>query len=1055
MSFSPIAIVGRGCVLPGALSPEALGRNMLAGTVSLLSLPAQRRRRTPAGDIVPSRDPAVGGYVTGFDEVFDPHGFTFEADLVRELDPGLRWVMDAMRQALGESGHEGDRAGVGLVLATLACPTTAMIGYAEDVWLRGKPAAIRGNWSRITDRKTSGWDRFCAARPAQLAARALGLGGGSFALDAACASALYAIKYACDRLQNHTADLMLAAALNGADALLVRNGFTNLGALSPTGRSRPFHREADGLVPAEGAVSVALMRLEDAVKAGVPIHGVVRGIGLTNDGRAGGLLAPSPGQQEQAMAAAYAAAGVDPSTVSLVECHATGTTVGDATEVHSLNRIFGHCDDVPIGSAKSNIGHALTAAGGVGLLKVLAGMAAGVRPATIGADEPVPGIEGSPLRLLTTAEDWPGPRRAGVSGFGFGGTNAHLVVDEWTTGAAAVIPTPRPVAPVGDAAAEDGYRTVAVVGMGVRAGTFDSTAEFVRALLRGTPDKERRDGLTFALKGLRFPPRDFAITPPEQLMVFEAARDAVDGIDLPADRTSVLVGMGCHPMLAQQAVWGHASAVGGSGNGGLRMGGLVDEDPFASPTTAVAALANIAANRISVQFDLHGPSLSVCAEEASGIQALLLAEHAIATGEADAALVGAVDLAHDPVHLAALEDIGREADPADAAIVLVLKPLADARSQGDRVLAVLDVRSESRAENASGHRAVLTVGDADADAAHDAADRVDPTAWFGRPHAASGLLSVACAAVALHHRSRPRLGAQAESWAAPERADVVVAPLDAAVATVRLLPGDVAPWLADEAPRLHTYSGADQAAVLRALADRRESTEGPARLCLMAADGELDALGDAADRWLRTGGTRPSGVGYQPGPLAGELAFVFPGMGSAYPGMAMGLAQAFPDIADDMAALGDPELVRWAQSEEGDGSPPSALGHLYGLWVLSVFHARVTREVLRLRPQASIGYSAGELNALPALGAWPDAKGMLADTLTSDLFTTEMAGPVHAIRGVWERQGVHADRWVSFSWAPRRNASPPRSAMSRPSTSWASTVPTAAPSAARPTGATR
>src|SRR4051794_36698944 len=144
---------------------------------------------------------------------------------------------------------------------------------------------------------------------AHTAANALGVAGGSLALDAACASALYAMKIACDRLHDGTADLMLAGAVSGCDGLVIYSGFEALGALSPSGCSRPLQRGADGLVPAEGAALLALMRLRDAVAAHVPILGVVRGIGLSNDGRTGGFLAPAEAGQLRAMRAAYGQAG--------------------------------------------------------------------------------------------------------------------------------------------------------------------------------------------------------------------------------------------------------------------------------------------------------------------------------------------------------------------------------------------------------------------------------------------------------------------------------------------------------------------------------------------------------------------------------------------------------------------------------------------------------------------------------------------------------------------------------------------------------------------------
>ena len=143
------------------------------------------------------------------------------------------------------------------------------------------------------------------------------------------------------------------------------------------------------------------------------------------------------------MRLAYDMAGVAPRTVSLVECHATGTPVGDVEEVRSMARIFADNPDVPIGSVKSNVGHLLASAGVGGLLKVLGAMRAGIRPATLAAEEPLAELRGTGLRVLNEAEQWPGLRRAAVSAFGFGGADAHLVVDAWDGAESAAVAVPR------------------------------------------------------------------------------------------------------------------------------------------------------------------------------------------------------------------------------------------------------------------------------------------------------------------------------------------------------------------------------------------------------------------------------------------------------------------------------------------------------------------------------------------------------------------------------------------------------------------------------------
>jgi acyl transferase domain-containing protein len=382
MSSTPIAIVGRACVLPGALSPDELWARILAGDDLTSGAPDGRWGLDPAVALTSDPSDAAdrawsdrGGYVTGFEAVWDPTGFAVPPERLAGLDPLCHWVLHAGRRALSEAKHV-DRARVGAVLGNLSFPSDGMSRHAEATWRSTSPS-----WQgRLEHGDVDPRDRFMSGLPSALLAEALGLGGPALSLDAACASALYAIGIACARLADSDDDVVLAGAVNRADPLFLHVGFCALHALSKSGRSRPFHVDADGLVPAEGCVIVALKRLDDAVRDGDTIHGVIRGVGLSNDGRTGGFLAPNAEGQVRAMRAAWADAGLDPATVGLVECHATGTPVGDKVELASMADVFGQAADVPIGSIKSNLGHPITAAGGAGLLKVLGAIAAGVRP---------------------------------------------------------------------------------------------------------------------------------------------------------------------------------------------------------------------------------------------------------------------------------------------------------------------------------------------------------------------------------------------------------------------------------------------------------------------------------------------------------------------------------------------------------------------------------------------------------------------------------------------------------------------------------------------------
>jgi len=985
--FEPIAIVGRGCVLPGALSPGQFWDNIASGRVSLDAVRPEDWRLPPAGFGTGTgpgpRAMATAGLVRGFAEAFDPEGFAADAEQVAAYDPALQWVLHAGRAALREAGDHARPARTGLILGNLGYPSRSLAAYAERIWLAGHPdlhAALPEVPSAADARA-----RFCSGMWAHTAANALGLQGGSLALDAACASALYAVKIACDRLHDGTADLMLAGAVSGCDGLIIHSGFEVLGALSPSGRSRPFQRGADGLVPAEGAALLALIRLRDAVAARVPVLGVVRGVGLSNDGRTGGFLVPAEEGQVRAMRAAYEQAGFGPETVELLECHATGTPLGDAVEARSAARLFGgRQEPLPVTSVKSNVGHLLTASGAAGLLKLLSAIREGTFPATAGVADPIDELRDGPLRLLTANEPWPGRRRrAAISAFGFGGNNAHLVIEPFdgTPGAFSVA--------VPGHAAGAGYPApaeIAIVAIGARVGGMGADA-LRDALLSGQAPGKPVPGIEVALDGLRYPPRDLGETLGQQVLVLEAAREAAAGIELPPQRTAVLIGMGCDPETARVHArrrldaWLSQRAPGAGAGAG---------DGFSPPLTAarvLGAMANIAANRIGGQLGLAGPGFAVCAEEASGIAALELAARALRAGEVDAALVGAVDLSDEPVHRAAVTELGLTTNPADAAVVLVLKRLDDARRDGDRVIALIDREPG---------------GPAPAE--------FFPVDLFGVPHAARGLLNVAAAGLALRHRALPIAGQRARPRLAAATADVVTSVLGAPPARVRLRAADAVPWAPGPVPRLHIYSGATRSDVLAAVASGRESDTGPARLAVLAHDpGHLAGRLAGACAWLDGGALRPPGVAFREIPVSGETAFVYTKGSAFYPGMGSDLALAFAPLADGMD---EAALVSWIY--EGREKPNDSLDQILAVGFIARLHTRITREVLGIEPQAAIGYSSGESAALVALGVWNDVTAMSADARASGLFTRDLGGELRAVRRFWARNGIVGERWAGY-----------------------------------------
>lgn len=636
MLRSPIAIVGASCILPGAPNVDAFAQLVLSGANEVKDAPEGRFGIPNAAVLGQGRDRAwslAGGYVTSV----QPSLAGLDVPQWEQLDPLVQWLLHCSQTALaGASGHR-----TGAVFGNLSFPTDGMAAWGAGV-ASGSPTGDARN-------------HFMSGLPAAIVANALKLDGGATCVDAACASSLYAIKMACDALQSGRADRMLAGAVQRADSLFLHVGFCQLGAMSKTGRSRPFHAGADGLVPAEGCVVFNLRRLDDAIAAGEPIWGVIRGVGLSNDGRGRSLLAPSSEGQQRAMRAALAEAGWAPESVQLFECHATGTPTGDRVELDSLQAVY---PGGALGSLKSNLGHLITTAGAAGLLKVLLAMRDRTMPPTLHVDEPLEQLGG--FRLLARPEPWSPAkgqiRRAAVSAFGFGGNNGHLLVEEYLPDEPSRFIAPRAL-----------RQPLAIVALVDHRGGHEAV---------------------LGLEGLRFPPTDLAASLAQQAWMLQAGRDAWTSAELHVsrERLGVYVGMGCDGLVTR---WGQRWRTLGGNQAGRVTGDTSSDtssdtsrlaDRIAPPLKAehvVGTMPNIVANRLGVQLDAAGPGFTISAEEVSGLRALEAAWDALDRGEIDAAIVGAVDLAREPRAQAARMALGETAEVGDAVVALVLVRAAD------------------------------------------------------------------------------------------------------------------------------------------------------------------------------------------------------------------------------------------------------------------------------------------------------------------------------------------------------------------------------------------
>ncbi|WP_241728109.1 polyketide synthase, partial [Dietzia sp. DQ11-38-2] len=290
--------------------------------------------------------------------------------------------------------------------------------------------------------------------------------GPSMTLDTACSTSLVAIHEAVNSLRLHESDLAVAGGVNMMLAPAATMGFAKTGAaLSPDGRIKAFSSDANGICRAEGGGLFILKRLSEAERDGDVVLAVIKGSAVNSDGRSNGMTAPNPDAQVAVLRQAYADAGVDPREVDYIEAHGTGTILGDPIEATAIGQVLGRGRDADrptlLGSAKTNFGHMESAAGAAGLAKIILGMGHDSLPPTLNFAGPNPYIDFDAARLSVVTESRPWPRYsgralAGVSGFGFGGTNAHVVVAEYQPAPIGAARTPAADEQAADEQAADG-----------------------------------------------------------------------------------------------------------------------------------------------------------------------------------------------------------------------------------------------------------------------------------------------------------------------------------------------------------------------------------------------------------------------------------------------------------------------------------------------------------------------------------------------------------------------------------------------------------------------
>ncbi|PSW05950.1 beta-ketoacyl synthase N-terminal-like domain-containing protein [Photobacterium lipolyticum] len=699
-----IAIVGLANQYPDADTPKAFWQNLLDKKDSRRTLSPEKLGANP--DAYQGQQGESdrfycdkGGYIQNF--TFDASGYRLPAEKFEGLDESFLWALDTSRKALADAGIPLDAAVLertGVIMGALSFPTTRsndlflpLYHSAVEKALQTKLANNHFSLSPSNDHAVNlnPANGAAAHNASKLVADALGLGRAQLSLDAACASSVYSLKLACDYLSTGKADMMLAGAVSGADPFFINMGFSIFHAYPDHGVSVPFDTNSKGLFAGEGAGVLVLKRLEDAERDGDHIYAVVSGIGLSNDGRGQFVLSPNSKGQVQAFERAYEATDLSPESIEVIECHATGTPLGDKVEMTSMERFFAdklNGTQAPlIGSAKSNLGHLLTAAGMPGIMKMIFAMKEGVLPPSINLSTPLSSPQGlfGSHTLPTQVQPWPDKagnpeRRAGVSVFGFGGCNAHLLLEAWKGSSEKPVaqssgePAPSSQLKITGLASHFGsLKTINALNHAIETGA-DAFVALPKKRWKGLdqhPELLSQFGLhtvphgayidQFELDFLRFkvPPNEDDRLISQQLLLMKVADEAIRDAKLEAgQKVAVLVAMETELEMHQfrGRVNLHTQLADSLSNMGVKLSDNEYQalEAIAMDSVLDAAklnqytsfIGNIMASRIASLWDFNGPAFTISAAEQSVARCIDVAQNMMAQESLDAVVIAAVDL---------------------------------------------------------------------------------------------------------------------------------------------------------------------------------------------------------------------------------------------------------------------------------------------------------------------------------------------------------------------------------------------------------------------------
>lgn len=1083
--MTKIAIISASGLFPGSSTSEEFWDNLM-GERDLTSVANQEDFGVDPSvfyqdgkGVIDKTYSIRGGYIRNFD--FDPKGYHLSSDFLQKQDKLYQWSLEVARRALEDAGYKDQEVlkRCGVILGNLSFPTSSSHKQLASMYTKALEQPLR-ELLQNDDFKLPDYlgehpeNEVLEYTPSEMVTKALGLGGTHYCLDAACATSLYAIKLACDELILGKADLMLAGAVCASDQLFIHMGFSIFHAYAASDRPFiPFDQRSGGLVSSEGAGMVVLKRLEDAQRDGDSILAVIGGTGLSNDGRGKFLLAPNPKGQKLAFQRAYDASGLTPQQTQYLECHATGTPLGDKTELNSIADFFEQFDNKPLlGSVKSNMGHLLTAAGMTGLLKVLLAMQKEVIPPNVHLEQSLEASSGwmGKEQMILKPTGWDNAyKQAGINSFGFGGTNAHLVVHNQVS-ATSSTEVPK-------------LQEMRITGMDIHIGTCEGVEDFYdqlfygKSLLRELPQNRWKglEGLledwstvpkgayidSFDIDLLRYKiqPKEAESLEPQQALILKVADQAIQNAGLSeGQNVAVLIAMeseqSIHQYLARwDASWQVEQAVDQyfpnlpdhlrEEVSHLCKQAIFPIGDSQTPSQHTSFVGNIMASRIASLWDFNGPAFTVSCGDQSTTKALEIAQHLLSLGEVDAVVVGAVDFPGGPEHSWLRLKEQKELTVYEGAGAVVLE-----RERG-----------EERKGNAWG---VLNTQKLQADSSFKG--QKGSSAPYA-PSAAAGMFELIQSTLNTYHRFIPsnKEGQMATPWIPSSNETLRKVQLSSGFEVQES--NDPRPrskaFLKRNMPKLFLLGGADEAALTRQLSALEVALETDNSLFELAKQFyqkdqktayKLVLLGKSKvqltkeiaffKKGLSTAFQQqkaiktPSGSYFTPTPLSrvagsplaggvrggsdGRIAFVYPGSATAYSGLGQDLFALFPDLLDTYRdlkpSLAEVMATRYLYPQQGaapnlyeDSIAMMSVGVLF-----SAMYTRLLREVFQIQPDIACGYSMGECSSMYyALGVW--GADETREFRNSPIFKKRFAGELELLAEHWGISTEEAQKqWVSL-----------------------------------------